>query len=184
MSRWTFRPFFTQISGRKFLPELCGEVDPGTAPLQALRCALCSTEQSTFRGGAKGEKVPRKRGEKGWPAKGAKRKKERMKTGQHWFEAQGASSPQDGNLKEIAKKIWTFKAKILASKAPTQTLRALFSDGVKRHLSRRHLGALNFQFLCTPNPRSSRTCNFEISITGAVTRHGVINWEEVGEKFW
>ena len=76
------RPFFTQISGRNFLPELCGEVHPQTGPLQALCCALCSTEQSTVRGGEKGEKVPRKGEESGWPAKGAKRKKGRVKTGQ------------------------------------------------------------------------------------------------------
>ena len=74
--------FFTQISGRNFLPELWGEVHPKTAPLQALRCALCSTEQTTFQGGEKGEKVPRKRGEKGWPAKRAKWKKGRVKTAQ------------------------------------------------------------------------------------------------------
>ena len=43
--------FLTQISGRNFLPELCGEVHPETAPLQDLCCALESTEQSTFRGG-------------------------------------------------------------------------------------------------------------------------------------
>ena len=47
-------------------------------------CALCSTEQSTFRGGEKGEKVLRKGKEKGWPARGAKRKKGRVKTGQIW----------------------------------------------------------------------------------------------------
>ena len=34
--------------GRNFLPELCGEVCPETAPLQALCCALRSTEQTTF----------------------------------------------------------------------------------------------------------------------------------------
>ena len=75
---------------------------PGTVPLQnpevtarkaRLRNAdLCprilgtrftnSTEQSTFQGGHRDEKVPRKRGEKGWPAKRAKRKKGRVKTGQ------------------------------------------------------------------------------------------------------
>ena len=38
--------------------------------------------------------------------------------------------------------------------------------------------------LGTPNPRSSRRWNFEISVTGAVPRHGVINWEEFGGKFW
>ena len=74
------RPFFMQISGRNFLPELCGEVHPGATPLQALPCAICSTEQSTFRGGEKGEKVPRKGEEEGWPAKGAKRKKGRVKS--------------------------------------------------------------------------------------------------------
>ena len=74
--------FFTQISGRKFLPELCGEVHPETAPLQALCCALCSTEQSTFRGGEKGEKMPKKGRngeEEGWPTKGAKGKKDARK---------------------------------------------------------------------------------------------------------
>ena len=39
-------------------------------------------------------------------------------------------------------------------------------------------------FLGTPSPRSSRRWSFEISVTGAVPRHGVINWEEFGEKFW
>ena len=38
--------------------------------------------------------------------------------------------------------------------------------------------------LGTPRPRSSRRWNFEISVTGVVPRHGVINWEEFGEKFW
>ena len=51
-------------------------VHPETAPLQALCCALCSTEQSTFRGGEQGVKVPRKGEEEGWPAKGAKGKKD------------------------------------------------------------------------------------------------------------
>ena len=70
------------FSGRNFLPELCGEIHPGTAPFQALHCALCSTEQSTFRGRKNGETVPRKGEEEGWPAKGAKRKKGSVKTGQ------------------------------------------------------------------------------------------------------
>ena len=43
---------------------------------------------------------------------------------------------------------------------------------------------LRVESLGTPNPRSSRRWNFEISVTGAVPRHGVINWEEFGEKFW
>ena len=66
-------PFFTQISGRNFLPELFGEVHHETGPLQAVRCDLCSTEQSTFWGKEKVEKVSWE-GEEG-PAKGAKRKK-------------------------------------------------------------------------------------------------------------
>ena len=41
--------------------------------------------QSTFQGGEKGDKVPRKGEEEGWPAKGAKRKKGRAKTGQMNF---------------------------------------------------------------------------------------------------
>ena len=73
-------PVFRQISGRNFLPELCGEIHPGTALLQALRCALCSTEQSTLREGENDENMPRKGEEEGWPAKGAKRKKGRVKT--------------------------------------------------------------------------------------------------------
>ena len=84
------RRFREGISGKNFLPQLCGEVHPKTAPLQAVCCAVRSTEKSTFRGGEKGEKAPRKGEEKGWPAKGAKRKKGRVKTGQflekicHW----------------------------------------------------------------------------------------------------
>ena len=70
------RPFFTQISGRNFLPEICGEVHPETALLQTLCYALCSTEQSTFPGGEEGEKAPREGEEEGWPRKGAKGKKD------------------------------------------------------------------------------------------------------------
>ena len=65
-----------QISGGNFLPELFGEVHPETGPLHALWCALCSTQQSTFRGGEICEKVPKKVEEGGWPTKGAKRKKD------------------------------------------------------------------------------------------------------------
>ena len=56
--------FFTQISGRNFLPELCGEVHPETALFQALRCALYSTEQSTFFEGKKRAKICREKGRK------------------------------------------------------------------------------------------------------------------------
>ena len=63
-------PFFTQISGRNFLPELCGEVHPET-PLQALCCTPCSTEHSF-----EGRKGAKKEEEGGCPVKGAKRKNE------------------------------------------------------------------------------------------------------------
>ena len=72
-------------------------------PLQALRCAPCSTEQSTFRGGEKGEKVPRKRREKGWPAKAAKRKKGRVKTGQ---KRAGKMVPRE-NCRKVSKNFLT-----------------------------------------------------------------------------
>ena len=67
--------FFTQISGRNFLPELCGEIHPGTAPLQALHCALCSTEQSTFRGRKKWRKCVEKRAGRGVASKRGKKEK-------------------------------------------------------------------------------------------------------------
>ena len=54
-------------------PELCGEVHPETAPLQAVCSALRSTEQSSFWGGE------RKGEEDEWAAKGAKRKKDAWK---------------------------------------------------------------------------------------------------------
>ena len=66
--------------GISFPKSVWKKVHPGAAPLQALLCALYSTEQSTFWEGEKGEKVPRKGEEEGWPAKGAKRKKGRVKT--------------------------------------------------------------------------------------------------------
>ena len=66
-------PLFTQISGRNFLPELCREVHPGTAPLQALRCALSSTEQSTFRRGERARRCREK--ERGVAGKGVKKEK-------------------------------------------------------------------------------------------------------------
>ena len=65
--------FLTQISGRNFLPELCEEVHPETAPVQPLCCAPLPTEQSTFRGGEKSEKVAEKRGERGVASKGGKK---------------------------------------------------------------------------------------------------------------
>ena len=77
--RNSYCPFFTQISGRNFLPELCGEVHPENAPLQAPCCAPCSTEQSTFEGENRAKRCPEKGGEEGWPAEGAKRNKEARK---------------------------------------------------------------------------------------------------------
>ena len=69
-----YRPFFTQTSGRDFLPDLCGEVHPETAPIQGLCCArkvLCRTEHFS-----RGEQVER-------PVEGPTRKKGRAKTGQY-----------------------------------------------------------------------------------------------------
>ena len=74
-------PFLRQISGRNFLLELCGEGHLETAPLQATCRALCSAEQSTFRGGAKGEEVPREGGEEVQRAKGQKKKTFENKSG-------------------------------------------------------------------------------------------------------
>ena len=74
-------PFFTQISGRNFLPELCGEVFPKAAPLQAPCCAPCSTEQSTFQGGRKVREGAERRGGRGVASKGGKKEKGRVKTG-------------------------------------------------------------------------------------------------------
>ena len=46
----TVLTFFMQISGRNFLPELCGEVHPETAPPSSVLCPSLSTEQSTSKG--------------------------------------------------------------------------------------------------------------------------------------
>ena len=67
------------ILGRNFLPELCGEVHPRTAPLQALRCALCSTEQSTFRGGRRAKMCREKGRKRGGEQRGQKGKKDAWK---------------------------------------------------------------------------------------------------------
>ena len=83
-------PFFTQISGRNFLPEICGEVLPRTAPLQALRCALCSTAQSTFRGGEKGRKYIER--------KGRMRENRSAKENQNTKEDQGGSRTRGNSV--------------------------------------------------------------------------------------
>ena len=67
--------FFTQISGRNFLPELCGYVHAETVPLQALGCAPCSTEKSIFREAEKGENGAEKRGGRGLASKGCEKEK-------------------------------------------------------------------------------------------------------------
>ena len=51
-------------------------------PCKLFAVPLALQKKALFRGGDKGEKVPRKGEEEGWPAKGAKRKKGRVKTGQ------------------------------------------------------------------------------------------------------
>ena len=42
-----------------------------------MRCVPCSTEQSTFRGGEKGEKAPKRGQKKEVPAKGGGKKEKR-----------------------------------------------------------------------------------------------------------
>ena len=59
-----------------------------------------------------------------------------------------------------------------------------FGNGHVGHLSTHPARLGPTWALGTRSPRTSRRWNFEISVTGAVTRHGVINWEEFGEKFW
>ena len=74
-------PFFPQISGRNFLPELCGEVHPGSAPLRA--SALCPLlYRAEHLRGRKGRKCAEKRGGREAASKGGKGKKGRVKTGQ------------------------------------------------------------------------------------------------------
>ena len=64
-------------------PRTSVDFDPASCtPLQTVRCALCSTQQSTFRERQRGKKAMRKGEEEGWAAKGAKRKKGRVRTGQ------------------------------------------------------------------------------------------------------
>ena len=72
-------PFFTQISGRNFLPELCGEVHPRAAPLQALFCTLFCTEQSTFWGEKRPKRCREKGRKRGGQQRGAKGKKDARK---------------------------------------------------------------------------------------------------------
>ena len=62
------------------------------------------------------------------------------------------------------------------------TLDAMVLSGLKNANAKRRV--VWTQRWGAPSPRSSQRWNFEISATGALTRHGVINWEEFGEKFW
>ena len=82
---WRTDLFFMEISGRNFLPELCGGAHPETAPLQALCCALHSSEESTFRGGEKAKRCWEKGRKSGGQQKGQKGKKD------VWKQARGMS---------------------------------------------------------------------------------------------
>ena len=51
MKRFNIRPFFAQISGRNFLPEIFGEVHPETAPSpSSVRCPLLYRTEHFSRG--------------------------------------------------------------------------------------------------------------------------------------
>ena len=54
-------------------------------PLSKLCAVPFALQNRALFEGEKGDKVPRKGEETGWPAKGAKRKKGRVKTGQFKF---------------------------------------------------------------------------------------------------
>ena len=69
---------FLHANFGNFLVELCGEINPETAPLQAVRCALPSTEQTTFRGGEKGQEG----GGRGVASKAVKKEKRTRETDQ------------------------------------------------------------------------------------------------------
>ena len=108
--------FFPQISGRDFLPQLCGEIHPETAPLQALCCALCTTEQSTFRGGEQREKVPWK-GEKSERGQTEKRTRENRPVSQEaWkFLSEGMA----GETKMSQEKTWYLQNHQIRTLTPT-----------------------------------------------------------------
>ena len=72
---------FTQISGRNFLPELFGEVHPETAPFSKVCAVPFALHNRALFEVEKRTKRWREREEEGWPAKGGKRKKGRVKTG-------------------------------------------------------------------------------------------------------
>ena len=76
--------FCTQISGRKFLPELSGEIHPGTAPLQALRCALALQNRALFEG-EKMAKMCQEKERKGGGQQRGKKEKGRVETGQKFL---------------------------------------------------------------------------------------------------
>ena len=80
-------PFFTQILGRNFLSELCGEVHPETAPLQG--SVLCDLLYRTehFSRGRTGRKGAQQRGAKmaSRGGKKGKRKKDAWKQVSCWW---------------------------------------------------------------------------------------------------
>ena len=64
-----------QISGRNFLLELCGEVRPETAPLQALCCALALHNRAPFEGENRAKRCPDKGTKRGVQQRGQKEKR-------------------------------------------------------------------------------------------------------------
>ena len=66
-------PFFTQISGRNFLPQICGEVHPETA--SSLLCPLLYRTEQHFARGGTGQKDAQKRIGRGVASKGGKKEK-------------------------------------------------------------------------------------------------------------
>ena len=76
--------FFTQISGRNFLPELFGEVHPKTAPLSSsVLCPSIYRKEHLFDGEKRAKRCREKRRKRGGQERGQKkRKKGCVKTGQ------------------------------------------------------------------------------------------------------
>ena len=70
-----YRPFFTRISGRNFLPELCGGVHSETSPLQALCCAFALQSRALFEGEKRAKRCLEK-GRKGVDSKRGKKEKD------------------------------------------------------------------------------------------------------------
>ena len=115
-------PFFTQISGRNFLPELCGEVHPGAALSKLCVVPFALQNRALFEGEKRVKKCWEKGRKRGGQQRGQKGKKDAWKQvsgGFHcwWFGVFGAreSRPHDRALS-----------------APRHCLDALFNDRKKR----------------------------------------------------